>query len=262
MYFTILGSMETTPLRTPIGITAPKQRAVLAVLLLDANNDVSVDRLTRYVWDGVPPRAAQTTLQSYIYRLRRLLRPLADVELQTNSTGYTLRVHPGKTDLWSFRQMMTDAHDKVSRGDLPGSVRDLRSALSLWRGNALAGVPGKLIRQEARFLEDERIAAYEELFHAELALGGHRAIVPELHKVVAGYHLHEMLRAQLMLALYRSGRQAEALQVYSAFRRALREELGIDPGSELQSLHRAILEHTPPMAIRLPLTGGRSARAS
>src|SRR6185436_3917859 len=132
---------------------------------LEANNDVPVDRLAQYVWDGTPPAAAQTTLQSYVYRLRRLLCRMADAEILTSSVGYMLRVDPAATDVWLFRQGVSDARDRAVGGDLAHSVCGLRSALALWRGNALAGMAGRLIRREARFLDDERIAAYGDLFN-------------------------------------------------------------------------------------------------
>jgi DNA-binding SARP family transcriptional activator len=256
VYFAILGSLEAAASGTPIPITAPKQRAVLATLLIDANNDVPVDRLTQYVWDGRPPVAAQTTLQSYIYRLRQLLRPIRDVELQTSSASYMLQVDPGKVDVWAFKNHVAEAREKAFHGDLQESVRSLRKGLSLWRGDALAGVPGEFIQQEAGFLTDERIAAYEDLFSAEIALGNHRKIIPELQKVVSIYQFHETLRAQLMLALYRSGRQAEALQAYGLVRRKLRNDLGIEPGPELQELHKSILEQVPARTIVLQSLAG------
>lgn len=245
MYFFLLGSFEVKLAGKRIPVTAPKQRAVLTALLLDANNEVPIDRLTRFAWDGHPPITAQTTIQSYVYRLRQLLRPLAGVELKTSSDCYLLHIDPPDIDLWHFRKLTADARDKATLGDPTGAVTHLRQALTLWRGNALANVPGEAIQQEARFLEGERIAAYEELFSTEISLGNHRQIVPELQKAVSGYQFHEALRAQLMLALYASGRQAEALQHYALIRRKLRDDLGIDPGQELQELHKAILEQIP-----------------
>ncbi|WP_344086139.1 AfsR/SARP family transcriptional regulator [Luedemannella helvata] len=245
MNFAILGSLEVRESGNRIPITAPKQRAVLVTLLLDVNNEVPVERLIRYVWDGQPPAAAQTTLQSYIYRLRQLLKPVSGVGLETSSASYLLHVDPAQTDVWSFKQGVAEAAGLNANGELRESVRSLRAALALWRGTALVGVPGKSIQQEARLLEDERIAAYEDLFSTEILLGNHRTIVPELRKVVSRYQYHETLRAQLMVALYRAGRQAEALQVYAVIRRKLREDLGIDPGPELQELHKSILEQVP-----------------
>jgi DNA-binding SARP family transcriptional activator len=252
MNFSILGSLDVRVPGGRIAITAPKQRSALATLLLEINNEVPVDRLTRYIWDEQPPVSAQTTLQSYIYRLRQLLRPIAGVELETGPDSYTLRVDPARTDLWYFRERVNHAAMRASGGDLGDSVQSLREGLSVWRGRALSGVPGKNLRREARYLEDERILALEELFSAEMALGGHRRVIPELVKLVSVYQFHETFRAQLMLALYRSGRQAEALQVYLRTRRKMREDLGIEPGPELQELHQAIVERKPADRVMLP----------
>lgn len=252
MYFHVLGGLEVRASDIRINVKAPKQRAVLTTLLLDVNNEVPVDRLTLYVWDGRPPVAVQATLQSYIYRLRRSLSPLDGVQLETGSASYTLQVDPAQTDVWYFRTAVARAHELVQDGDLDGAVRTFRQALSVWRGRALAGISGEYFQQEAQFLEDERIAAHEELFSAELALGAHRKILPELQKAASIHRYHETFRAQLMLALYHSGRQAEALQVYDLIRRQLREDLGIEPGPALQDLHRAILDRVPAPQIMLP----------
>jgi DNA-binding SARP family transcriptional activator len=251
MQFTVLGSFEVRSPGTRISITAPKQRAVLATLLLDANTEVSVERLSRYVWDGQPPVAAQTTLQSYIYRLRQLLSSMSGVKLETSPSSYLLHADAENIDLWAFRNRAAVARQKKANGATIEFIKCLRDALSLWRGNALVGVPGEAIQQEGRHLEGERIAAYEELFSTELSLGNHRQIIPELQKLVSVNQFHESLRAQLMLAFYRSGRQAEALQHYALIRRKLREDLGIDPGAELQEVHKAILEQVPSAQIVL-----------
>ncbi|MET7339257.1 AfsR/SARP family transcriptional regulator [Nonomuraea sp. NPDC005650] len=245
MYFFILGSIEVRSSGGRIPITAPKQRAVLATLILNANTEVPVDRFIKYVWDGQPPVGAQTTLQSYVYRLRQALRPLAGVEIATGSASYMLQVGSGETDLCYFKQQIGNAHAEAQRGRLSSSVQIFRDALGVWRGNALAGVQGELIQQEARFLESERIAAYEELYGSEIALGNYRQVIPELQKRVVAYPFHEAMRSQLMTALYCSGQQAEALQHYTLIRKRLSEELGIEPGSELQELQLAILERVP-----------------
>src|SRR5262249_29323704 len=260
VYFFILGSLEVKSPEERIPITAPKQRAILAALLLGANNEVPIDQLIHFVWDGRPPATAQTTLQSYIYRLRQLLRPLTGVGLRTNIDSYMLDASYSDTDLWYFRQRISEARKKAQAGELGDSVVNLRDALSAWRGNSLSGIPGEAIRQEARVLDGEPIAAYEELFSTEIYLGNARQIIPELHKVVSVYHFHEVFRAQLMLALYASGRQAEALQSYAVIRRHLRDKLGIEPGQELQELHRSILEQVPASRIALP-AWGRQERA-
>jgi DNA-binding SARP family transcriptional activator len=249
--FLILGNLEVRSAEGIIPITAPKQRTVLAALLLGANNEVAIDQLIHFVWDGRPPATAQTTLQSYIYRLRQLLRPLPDTELRTNIDSYRLESPLGETDLWFFRERVEMARREADHGDLAASVISLREALSVWRGRSLAGIPGEAIAEEARMLDGERIAAYEELFGAEIALGNTRQIIPELHRVASAYHFHEIFQAQLMLALYCAGRQAEALQNYAGIRRRMRDNLGIEPGQELQRLQRSILEQVPASKIAL-----------
>jgi DNA-binding SARP family transcriptional activator len=254
MHFYILGSLDVMRNDQRIRISAPKQRAVLAALLLNANNEVPVDRIARYVWDGHPPVTAQTTIQSYIYRLRQLLRPLPGTELRTSTDSYLLSVDPAGIDLRHFRHLASEAREKAELGDARGAVAGLRQAIAIWRGNALAGIPGETIRQEARLLEGERVTAYEDLFSSELAQGNYRQIIPELQKAVSGDPFHEALRAQLMLAFYASGRQAEALQQYAIIRKRLREDLGIEPGREIQDLHRAILAQEPTTQLHtLPL---------
>jgi DNA-binding SARP family transcriptional activator len=257
VHFAILGSLEVRSSEARIAINAPKQRAVLATLLLSVNSEVGVDRLAKYVWDGRPPSALQTTLQSYIYRLRQRLRVLPGVQLETGPSSYTLCVDPAETDVWYFRQRVNEAHTQVHNGQLRAAAAQLRAATAVWRGAALAGVPGDSFRQEAQFLEDERVAAYEDLFGIEMAVGEHRKIVPELLKVASAYEYHEPLKALLMQALYLSGRQAEALHVYAGVRRRLRADLGIEPGPELQGLQQAILEQAPAERFARPPSRGR-----
>jgi DNA-binding SARP family transcriptional activator len=176
---------------------------------------------------------------------------MADVELVTRSTSYILQVEPAKTDVWYFKEQVNDARERAREGNLNESVLSLRSGLSVWRGKPLTGVSGDYFQRERQFLEDEWIVAQEELFNAEMALGKHRAILPELQKLASVHQFHETLRAQLMLALYRSGRQVDALQAYLLIQRQLREDLGIEPGLELQRLYKAILEQVPPTRITL-----------
>jgi DNA-binding SARP family transcriptional activator len=259
VHFFILGNLEVGPPERRIRITAPKQRAVLAALLLAANNEVPLERLIRLAWDGRPPATAQTTLQSYIYRLRQLLRPLPGVGLRTNIDSYVLDVDVDDTDLWYFRRRAEEARNLAELGKLEESGEMLRRAMSVWRGGALSGIPGEHMAQEARGIDSERIAAYEELFDTEIALGRARQIIPELQKIVLLHQYHEVFRAQLMLALYASGRQAEALLSYAAIRRRLRDMLGIEPGHELQQLHRSILVQVPAAEIMPPTCTG-SAR--
>jgi SARP family transcriptional regulator, regulator of embCAB operon len=259
MHFFILGSLEVGSSERRVRITAPKQRAVLAALLLGANNEVPLEQLIRFAWDSRPPATAQTTLQSYIYRLRQLLRPLPGAVLRTNIDSYVLDVDRDDTDLWYFRGQVEAARSLARLGKLEESVERLRRAMSVWRGGSLSGIPGETVAQEGRLIDGERVAAYEELFDSEIVLGRARQIIPELHKVVSLHQYHEVFRAQLMLALYASGRQAEALQNYAVIRRRLRDVLGIEPGQELQQLHRSILGQVPAAQITPP-TWMRSAR--
>jgi DNA-binding SARP family transcriptional activator len=251
MSFSILGSLDVKHPGGRIHITAPKQKIVLSALLLEADNEVSSESLIDHVWDGRPPTAAQTTLQSYVYRLRQLLSPLPQVNLRNSTSGYTIELGSCVLDLRLFHDRMAEAGAAARHGDKTGSVTALRNGLSIWRGSALAGVPGELLRREAALLENERIAAYEELASLELELGNHRRMIPDLHKIVTEYPFHEVFTAQLMLALYRSGRQAEALQDYEIIRRKLRDDLGIEPGAELRHLQMAILERAPAMEVTL-----------
>jgi len=252
LQFRILGSLEVRNAGKKLIVTAPKQQAVLVSLVLGANEFVSIDSLADYVWDGRPPAAYRTTLQAYVYRLRRLFERSPGVELSTGIAGYMLEVNPVAIDLPVFRQKVQLARELVKCREIDRATRELRDALSVWRGNALSGVPGELLQQEARFLESERLAAYEELLSLEISLGNHRRIIPELSKLVISHPLRETLAAQLMLALYRSGMQAEALQSYAAARSRLREELGIEPGAELQELHKGVLSRLPAESIPIP----------
>lgn len=251
MNFAILGALEVRHPGGKIQITAPKQKSVLATLLLDVDNEVPIERLVDYVWDRRPPTAAQTTLQSYVYRLRQMFGPMPDVHLQSSASGYAIEIGSCVLDLRYFQDQVSEAHEQMKNGTKGNAVAAFRRALAAWRGNALAGVPGTLMRQEAHHLDNQRVAAYEELMNLELDLGNHRRVIPELHKIVAEYPFHEVFVAQLVLALYRSGRQAEALQNYALVRRRLREKLGIEPGVELQQLQKAILERIPASEITL-----------
>jgi DNA-binding SARP family transcriptional activator len=205
------------------------------LLLLDANRVVSVDRLIDALWGEHPPRTAMTSLQNFISQLRKVLG--ADV-LETRMPGYRLRVAPGELDVDRFRQLSDEA-----RGAELGERRaTLREALALWRGTALADFQFEAFAQgEIARLEELRLAALEDRLEADLEAGLDAELVGELESLVAAHPLRERLRAHLMLALYRSGRQAEALQVYQDARKVLVEELGIDPGPALQELHGAIL---------------------
>jgi DNA-binding SARP family transcriptional activator len=233
--FRILGPLEVVGAEGPLALGGQKQRAVLAVLLLDANRVVSVDRLVDAVWGEQPPRTAPTSLQNFISQLRKLLGPEI---LETRPPGYRLNVHPGDLDLDRFRAAVEAARPL---GPEPRAVA-LREALALWRGPPLAEFTFEAFAQsEIGRLEELRLTTLEDRVQADLEAGRHGELVGELEALVEQHPLRERLRGQLMLALYRAGRQAEALETYQDARRALVDELGIDPSPSLQQLHASIL---------------------
>jgi DNA-binding SARP family transcriptional activator len=233
--FRILGPLEVSDETGPLLLGGQKQRAVLALLLLDAGRVVSVDRLIDALWGEQPPRTAGTSLQNFISSLRKLLGPQV---LETKSPGYRLNVKPGELDLEQFRKAVEEArpHDAVERSER------LRHALELWRGPALADFTFEAFAQpQIAHLEELRLTTLEQRVEADLDAGRHGELVGELEVLVEEHPLRERLRGQYMLALYRAGRQAEALHAYQQGRRLLVEQLGIEPSRDLQQLHGAIL---------------------
>ena len=238
MEFRILGPLEVLDEGRPVALGGAKQRALLAVLLLHANEVVSRDRLIDELWGGEPPDTANTALHVHVSQVRKLLRRDAIV---TQNPGYLIRISDGELDLHRFERLVATA-----RAEEPAqAARLLREGLALWRGAPLAELGDSFARAERARLEEQRLAALEQRIDAELALGRHAELVPELEGRVREQPLRERLRGRLMLALYRSGRQADALEVYRSGRRLLDEELGLKPDDELQRLERAILNHDP-----------------
>ena len=244
MEFRILGPLEALDQGRPLQLGGPKQRALLALLLLHLNEAVAADRLIDELWDGHPPRTAAKSLQVYVSALRKLL---PSGTLLTRPAGYELRLDADGLDLARFEAFVASA-----RGAPPAvAAEKLRAALSLWRGPALADFRYEAWAQaEIARLEESRLAAVEDRIEAELALGNHGTLVGELEALLAGNPLRERLRAQQMLALYRSGRQADALGAYQAARGALVETLGIEPSRQLRELHQAILRQDPGLEFR------------
>ena len=247
MEFRILGSLEVLENGRQVLLRGSKQRALLASLLLHANDVVSRDRLIDELWGASPPDTAPTALQVYVSQLRKALgRDL----ILTQPPGYLIRVSDGELDLHRFERLVATA-----RGEAPAhAARLLREGLALWRGAPLAELDDSFARAERGRLEEQRLAALEQRVEAELALGRHAELVPELEGLVREQPLRERLRGQLMLALYRCGRQADALEVYRSGRRLLDEELGLKPDDELQRLERAILNHDP--SLESPVVAG------
>jgi WD40 repeat protein/DNA-binding SARP family transcriptional activator len=246
--FRILGPLAVAADGEPVSIGGPKQRALLALLLLSANRVVSRDRLIGELFADLSPNSADHALRNQVSRLRKVLSAAgADPpRLVARSPGYLLRVEPGELDLEEFERLVAQGREALAVGDPDGAARSLQAAEALWTGRALADLElDPFIRVEVDRLEQLRLAAVEERIDADLALGRHLALVGELEAVSAEHPYRERFRAQLMLALYRSGRQAEGLEVYRQTRRVLNEELGLEPGFELQELERAILVQDP-----------------
>src|SRR5215218_4407141 len=243
--FRVLGPFEVWAEGRSLELKRRKQRSLLALLLLHAGEVVSIDRLIEELWAGKPPKAAIGSLQNLVSDLRKALgREL----VRTREPGYVLDIEPEQVDLHSFERLVAQASEG---GDAERRSELLREALGLWRGPPLADLafePFALI--EVARLEELHTAAREELIDAELELGHHSQLVGELETLVAENPLRERLRGQLMLALYRSGRQAEALEAYRDARETLVEELGIEPSPDLQRLEQSILRHDA--ALDLP----------
>ena len=243
MQFRILGPLEVVERDVVRPLGGAKQRAVLAILLLHRGELLSGERLVDELWGERPPATAGKTLQGYIYRLRKAL---GEDVLRTRGRGYVLTVAPAQLDLDRFERLSGEGRDALSAGDPAAAAERLRSALALWRGPPLADFAYEPFAQaEIARLEEVRLATLEDRIEADLKLCRHCQLVPELEALVREHPLRERLRGQLMLALYRSGRQAHALEVYRETRRVLIEQLGIEPGRELQDLEAAILRHDP-----------------
>src|SRR5262245_16238833 len=237
MEYRVLGPLEVDDGEGPLALGGAQQRTVLLLLLLSANRVVSRDRLIDELWGDDPPSTAVKTVQGYVSRLRRLLP--ADA-LQTRPPGYVLAIEPDILDSSRFERLVAEARKAPPERASPL----LRAALELWRGPALADFAEPFARVEGRRLDALRLTTLEERIEAELALGRHRELAGELEALVAEHPHRERLRGQLMLALYRSGRQADAVDAYRDARAAL-DEVGIEPGADLKQLERQILLQDP-----------------
>ena len=254
--FSLLGPVSMSLDGEPIALGGQKRRALLAVLLLDANRVVSRDRLIDALWGEEPPDTARNTLQVYVSQLRKLL---PEGVLETAPAGYQLVIDAEAVDLFEFIRLSEEGRTALGAGDAARAADTLRAALALWRGAPLADLSWEPFAQsEIVRLEELRLAALEERIDADLALGRHGQLVAELERLVAEQPMRERFRAQLMLALYRSGRQADALAVYQRARRTFVDELGIEPSDSLRRLERAILAHDP--SLNIPQAGPTSPR--
>ena len=262
--FGLLGPLEVRARELPLPLTAAKQKAILALLLLHRDEIVSVDLLKEALWEGKPPSGAQNTLQHYVSELRRVLESGVDggaTLLVTSAPGYSLTAAPEQVDYSHFEQLASDGREALAAGETDRAAALLAEALGLWRGPPLADFSYEGWAQASiGRLEELRLSALEDRIEADLACGRHGELVGELESLVAEHPLRERLRGQLMLALYRGGRQADALEAYQAARHTLVDELGIEPGPELQELNRLILNQDEALAAPLRTTGVRRAQ--
>lgn len=242
--FGVLGPLEVRQDGKAVPLAGRRERALLALLLLRANEVVSRERLVDGLWGDDPPETAANALQVAVHALRKTL---GRERIETKGNGYLLRVEPGELDLASFEELVADSRD--AEADV--AAQRLRAALDLWRGEPLADVGyAAYAPAEAARLEELRLEALERRLEYELELGAGGELVAELEQLIAAHPYREGLRRRLMLALFRAGRQAEALDAYRAARRVLIDELGVEPSPELQELERAILRQDP--ALRPP----------
>ena len=258
MQVRILGPFQLEDSGRRITIGGVRQRAVFADLLLHANEVVPSERLLVDLWSEDSPPSAANALQAAISRLRRVLPP---GRLITTAPGYALRVFPVELDVKQFEQLIAEGRDALTAGTPAEAARMFSQALSLWRGPPLADFRYEPFAQaEMARLEELRLTCLEERIEAHMALGSADALTAELPQLVSEYPLRERLRGQLMLALYRSGRQAEALEVYREFRSTLQEELGLEPSPLLRELEAAILRQDPVLSRRSQTSGAPLAR--
>ncbi|WP_331742033.1 BTAD domain-containing putative transcriptional regulator [Streptomyces sp. NBC_01006] len=250
----LLGPLELTQDGAPRPLGGPRQQIVLAALALHANQVAPQELLVDAIWGESPPETARTQVQSAVSALRKACaragRPDA---IETTAAGYRLRVADEELDAHRFARLLARARWYAAAGDRAEAARHLREALALWRGPALLGLDSDPVRRGATLLDEQRLTALEELARLDLALGRHAEMTGELFALAAAEPLREGLHASLMLALYRSGRQAEALEVYRRLRAVFAAELGIEPGRALQDLEAAVLNRDPSLDAAAPV---------
>ncbi|WP_030205581.1 AfsR/SARP family transcriptional regulator [Streptomyces sp. NRRL S-87] len=256
MDINLLGALSVTENGVSVTPTAPKPRQVLALLALHADQMVPVSTLIEELWGKNPPRSARTTLQTYVLQLRELIgealrhgeneRCTAKDVLATLPGGYRLESRGGTVDYREFERRAGAGYRAMDADDHQGASRRLADALSLWTGPALTDVQvGSQIQMEVQRLEEARLCALDQRIEADLRLGRHRELLSELTVLVNQYRMHESLHGQFMLALHRSGRRGEALNVYQRLRTTLVSELGLEPSAALSRLQRFILTANP-----------------
>ncbi len=259
MDFRLLGPLEVqrdaaAPL-SPVG----KPGALLAALLFNANRPVPAPRLIEALWDGAPPQTADNLVQGYVSRLRKEVVGVDRIDRVGGA--YRLAVDDDELDASRFTQLLEEGTDALDEGESGRAAAVLRRALALWRGDVMSGLDvGHALAPEARRLEELRVCALEARIDADLACGRHTEVVPELEVLTSRHPLREGLWRQLMIALYRSGRQSEALERYRRARGLLLEELALEPGEALRELERSILCHDASLREATTVGAGRPGR--
>jgi len=257
--FELLGPLVISYRGVDIAPSAPKLRAILVTLLLNANRAVSASELLGEVWDDTPPRSAAATLQTYIFKLRGLFRTHLGLSVQyvnnklllTYAGGYILRVEPDQLDIVEFERLVDDGGAALREGSPELAADGLHRALRLWRGTSIhCGHRGTRTRAQIVRLEERRFYAQMMRVEADMCLGGHREMVSEAASLAVENPLHESAHALLMVALHRSGRTSAALDVFRDLRRRMMNELGIEPSQRLQALHMAMLSAAPVLGDR------------
>lgn len=259
MGFCLLGPLTVSHENRDVTPSAPKVRQVLALLLIRRNQIVPISDFIDELWGSRPPSSAMTTLQTFIYRLRKeIFNPTGLAVLHTQPSGYLLEISDENVDVCRFEKLAKEGFLSLEKGNPVRAVEQLTEALALWRSQALAGVAkGEILSAQAARLEEDRLRALELRVEGEMRLGHYRELIGELKVLVRTYPLHEGLHGVLMTALDRSGRRYEALEVYRRLRDLLVRELGVEPSPGIQRLHRSLLaggapDHLPGSLVRQP----------
>ncbi|GJF28402.1 SARP family transcriptional regulator [Kitasatospora sp. NE20-6] len=248
--FGVLGPLSLTVEGRQLSVGGSRQRTILALLLLSPDRTVPVDALVDAVWQGSPPATARTQVAICIAALRKAFKAegCADEVITTAHPGYRLNTAGHRLDLLEYQRLTAEAAAAAREGRTAAAAEACRLALDLWRGPVLPGVAGRRVEDEAQRLEEQRLATYDEFAMLQLETGRHRELIPQLAALVREHPLRERSRQSLMLALYRSGRRAEAMEVFREARRLFVDELGLEPGPGLQELHDAVLRDDPGLA--------------
>ncbi|WP_406453362.1 regulator protein [Streptomyces sp. NBC_01622] len=250
MEFKLLGPVQAGSHDCEVIISGSKISTVIASLLLARERLVGSDRMSYLLWGAQPPATRSAQIYTYISRLRKALGH--DVQVERKGSGYLLRMNGSRLDVVEFEELCRTGQAELARGDYASSAESLRRALGLWRGPALTNVTSYLEDAERPRLDELRNAAHESRIEADLGLGRHRSLIPELTALVSEYPTREKLRSQLMIALYRCDRQSEAIDMFHAARRYLADELGVAPGDTLNNTYLAVLRGNVDLLMPAP----------